>query len=143
MKAQSTATFVCAAALIAAFWLYPAAGNESYDRAESFYAQSRFDEAIAELTDSLAYDPYDSRAYFLRANAYYNKADFTHALEDLDAGLSLMPECAQAYYNRAVVYYSSQEYDRAWEDVLRASSMGYVLDPIFIEQLKEDSGRER
>lgn len=119
-----------------------ASGNDDFDRAEQLYAHSRFDEAIEILTKAQRNDPRDARILFLRARAYYSKADFIRALADLDAGLVLSPDDVQARYNRAVVHYSVQDYDRAWDDVSRAISSGYRPDPVFFEQLKEDSGRQ-
>jgi tetratricopeptide (TPR) repeat protein len=118
-------------------------GNDSLDKGEAFYEHSRFDEAVAALSYAIEKDPKAARAFFLRASAYYNKCDFGQAIADFDAGLALSPDNSQAYYNRAVVYYSMQDYDRAWQDAYRASSLGYRLDPVFFEQLKEDSGRQQ
>lgn len=117
--------------------------QDTLSQAESLYMRSRFDDAIAVLNEAVRKDPHDAKAYFLRANAHYNKQDFGAALSDLDTGLSLMPEHAQGYYNRAVVYYVMLDYDRAWDDARRASALGYRLDPVFFEQLKEDSGRQQ
>ncbi len=129
--------------LIAAPCAVQASAQDSLSQAESLYMRSRFDEAIAVSNEAVRKDPHDARAYFLRANAHYNKQDFDAALSDLDTGLSLMPEHAQGYYNRAVVYYVILDYDRAWDDARRASDLGYRLDPVFFEQLKEDSGRQQ
>lgn len=118
-----------------------AAAADYLCRAETLYSQSRFDEALVELSSVLRQYPQDPRALFLRARAYYQKGDFVNALADLEKGIVRAPHDAQAYYNRAVVYYSLQDYDSAWEDVRRARSLGYRLDPAFFEQLKEDTGR--
>ncbi|HQQ07031.1 MAG TPA: tetratricopeptide repeat protein [Candidatus Omnitrophota bacterium] len=117
--------------------------QDSLAQAESLYMRSRFDQAVAVLNAAVEKDPHDAKAFFLRADAHYNKQDFGAALSDLDTGLSLMPGHAQGYYNRAVVHYVMLDYDRAWDDARRASALGYRLDPVFFEQLKEDSGRQQ
>jgi len=117
------------------------ASSIKLDTARLLYAHSRFDEAINVLTAILENEPDNATAYFLRARALYNKANFLAALRDLNSGLAICPGFAQGYYNRAVVYYCMLDYDRSWQDAMRAAQLGYTLDPVFFEQLKEDSGR--
>jgi tetratricopeptide (TPR) repeat protein len=121
-------------------------GAQPVDRFESgrrFYLQSSFDRAVDEFTIAIKEDPKAARLYLYRAIAYYNKTEFQKALSDLDIACSLKKDYALAFYNRAVVYYSLQDYSHSWQDVHKAAELGFKPDPVFFEQLKEDSGRQQ
>jgi tetratricopeptide (TPR) repeat protein len=117
--------------------------NSHFAKGKGLYERSKFDQAVRELSHAITDNSQDSGAYLYRANAYFNRCDFNKSISDLTAAINLRPGFALAYYNRAVVYYSMQEYSQAWEDVYKAKKLGYRLDPVFFEQLKEDSGRDQ
>jgi rare lipoprotein A len=50
---------------------------------------------------------------------------------------------AQAYYNRGLVYFGKKDFVKTWEYVHKAESLGYKVDPKFLEELKKASGREK
>ncbi len=107
---------------------------------KAYYA-CEFDRAVEYFTAAIEDSPDMPDAYLRRALAFYGKTDFRRALSDLNVVCGLEKNNALAFYNRAVVHYSMQDYDRSWEDAIRARDLGYNLDPVFFEQLKEDSCR--
>jgi len=115
--------------------------EEAVGKGIILYREARFNDAIAELDSVLESAPTIAKAYLYRGNVYFMKEDFISAIQDYSKALRINPEYALAYYNRAVAYYSIQDYSMAWEDVHRARKLGYMLHVDFIEQLKEDSGR--
>jgi hypothetical protein len=44
---------------------------------------------------------------------------------------------------RAIAYFYKHEYDKAWDDVSKAQDLGSQIDPEFLKDLREASGRER
>ena len=46
-------------------------------------------------------------------------------------------------YDRAIAFYLKKEYARAADDVNKAQSLGHKVHPVFLQALREASGRER
>jgi Flp pilus assembly protein TadD len=57
--------------------------------------------------------------------------------------LKIDPRYAEAYSNRGGAYYQKGQYDQAWEDIRKAQSLGYKVEPAFLENLRKASGREK
>ena len=85
----------------------------------------------------------DAEAYNHRGIAYVNKGQFDQAISDYNKALELNPMDALAYYNRGVAYYSRKDYDKAWDDVYKAQGLGFKINPGFLKDLREASGREK
>ena len=41
------------------------------------------------------------------------------------------------------MHFFKKEYDEAWDDVYRARNLGYKVQPAFLRDLREASGREK
>jgi len=72
-----------------------------------------------------------------------HQGNYEQAISDLNKAIEINPELAEAYNNRALIYYKQGNYNKAWEDVHKAESLGYKVNPEFIEKLKKTSGREK
>ena len=53
------------------------------------------------------------------------------------------PTYAAAYFNRAIAYSMKKEFDKAWEDVHKAENLKYRVNPKFLDDLREASGRDK
>lgn len=53
------------------------------------------------------------------------------------------PSDAEAYNNLATAYYFKKAYDKAWEAVNKAQELGYQVNPRFLNDLRQASGRQR
>jgi tetratricopeptide (TPR) repeat protein len=86
-------------------------------------------------------NPRLAEAHLYKGNCYANKEDFEKAIREYGLAIDSDPGYSLAYYNRAVARYSKQDYAGAWQDIRVAQSLGYDPHPVFLEQLKEDSGK--
>ena len=102
----------------------PATAWEAYyNRGIARRAQGDVDEAIADLTKTIAINPVFDDAYFYRAIAYRNKGRFSEAVSDLDHFLEVHPGNAEAYCNRANAYAASGQSEAALTDYARAITL--------------------
>jgi tetratricopeptide (TPR) repeat protein len=81
-------------------------------------------------------------AYYNRGVAYEEKGQYDLAISDYNKALEINPRFTDAYYNRGVTYYYKREYEKSWKDVKKAQSLGYQIDPEFLDRLRKLSGRQ-
>jgi tetratricopeptide (TPR) repeat protein len=92
------------------------------NRGKDLYAESKYDEAIAEFDKALAINRNLAEAYFYRGTAYSYKGNYDRAIADYDQAIRLNPNYAEAYGNRGIAYSDKGNYDRAianYEQVIR------------------------
>ena len=78
--------------------------------------------------------------YYNQGSIHLKKNQYDQAILDYTRAIEISPGFAAAYYNRALAYYDKGEYEKAWQDVFKAESLGYVIHPIFLKNLREASG---
>ncbi|MBV9523048.1 MAG: tetratricopeptide repeat protein [Alphaproteobacteria bacterium] len=86
--------------LTAALATLPADPDLLIDRAETYAAQKRYREAIADLDEALARSPGRADALVFRASAYRASEQLAAALRDVEAALRLAPDDADALLER-------------------------------------------
>ena len=111
-------------------------GNEYFDK-------GMYDKAIEEFNKAIEINPNDANAYNNRGFAYGMIGNLDQAIEDYNKAIEINPKLAEAYHDRGVAYFGKKEYDKAWQDVHMAESLGYEINPIFLEELKKESGKEK
>ncbi len=84
----------------------------------------------------------DAEAYNNRGNTHADKGQYDQAISDYTKALEINPQDAIAYCNRGIVYYFRKEYGKSWENVKKARSLGYQIDPKFLDELRKASGRQ-
>jgi tetratricopeptide (TPR) repeat protein len=130
-------------ALLFAFGIALAQTAEDHkNRAEQYYSQKAYDEAIAEYSKAIELKPDYAEAYNCRGDAYYYKGSYDQAIYDYSRTIEINLNNPQPYESRAMAYWQKAEYDRAWVDVHKAEQLGYKVDPDFLLDLKDASGRE-
>ena len=105
------------------------------------------DELLQKTTTNLSkyikLDPNHAEAYENRGSAYASRGNFAQAISDLTKAIEIDPSYAEAYNNRGVAYYMAEDYDKAWADINKAGELGYAVNPGFLSQLKQASGRNK
>jgi serine/threonine protein kinase/Tfp pilus assembly protein PilF len=79
----------------------------------ALFKQKKYDEAIAELTRAIKFDPDLGDAYFHRASAYFSQGDSDKALADLAEVVRLDPKNAIASFNRGTIFEGKGDAKRA------------------------------
>jgi tetratricopeptide (TPR) repeat protein len=114
------------------------------NRGTTFVDKGQYDQAISDFTKALEIDPSSATTYGNRGEAYFRKGQYDQAISDLTKALETNPRDAEPLYNyRARSYYSLREFDKAWGDVRKAQESGANIDPTFLKDLREASGREK
>jgi len=74
------------------------------------FAESRYEEALADFSDSLAINPQSSRTLYLRGITYRMMKKYQEAREDLKKAVALDPYQSEFWFAKAQVYYHSGDY---------------------------------
>ncbi|MFL6253733.1 MAG: protein kinase domain-containing protein [Pyrinomonadaceae bacterium] len=106
--------------------------QEHLKQGQSQMDSGKHDEAIAEFSAAIGFDPAQPMPYYYRAVARHKKGDYEQAVKDYSEVIRLTPEYALAYQNRAAIFVQRGEYDKAVEDYtallrLAADSNAYKL----------------
>lgn len=75
--------------------------------------------------------------YYNRGSIHLKKNEYDQAILDYTKAIEINPRLGAAYYNRALAYYDKREYDKAWQDVHKTESLGYVVYPRLLKDLRE------
>lgn len=115
-----------------------------YDNRGIAYAkQGNLLHAISDYTRAIGINPHYAKAYGHRGLTYGAQGNFPQAIFDCTKAIEIDSNYADAYYNRGVAYYYEKDYDLAWVDVHKAESLGYTINPEFLNTLKKASGRDK
>ena len=85
----------------------------------------------------------DAAAYYNRGVAYARKGQYDQAISDFTKALEINSRLAKAYNNRGGAYYRIGQLDQAWEDVHKAQDLGFKINPQFLKNLREASGKQK
>ena len=108
------------------------------NRSFAYIKTNKFKEAIEDyktLADMGI--PMDASMYFFRAYANYRLGNYDAAIDDNSKAILMNPNYKEAIYNRGQTYYSMKKFRNAYDDITKAQSLGYKVDPAFIENLKK------
>lgn len=105
------------------------------NRANAYMYSGGYQEAIADYSSALKYNPNLTDAYYNRGVVYYTINQFQSAINDYNNALKLNTGFAQAYYLRALSLFKLQYYKEAMLDVQAAQQMGFPVDPNFTDEL--------
>ncbi len=111
-----------------------------YSRAIAYGKKGQFDQAISDYTKALEIDPRYAEAYNNRGKVYWGKGQFDQAISDFNKAIEINPKDARAYNNRGVAYYYKSEYEKSWKDIEKAQSLGFQVNPEFLDKLHGASG---
>ena len=111
-------------------------------RGFTYIEKGEHGKAIRDLTKAIELDPNSAMAYCNRGYARAELGDYNAAIADSTKAIELDPLLASAYHNRAITYCHMGDYDKAWADVKECQRLGLAVDPEFLAELRNASGRE-
>jgi membrane protease YdiL (CAAX protease family)/Tfp pilus assembly protein PilF len=90
-------------------WLHESQGD-------AFLARDEYDQAIAEYSAALQFDPTNAQVYSNRGYAFFCKGDFDRAMADFDLAIRFDPNLADPHFNRGQAYFEAGKHNRAIAD---------------------------
>jgi tetratricopeptide (TPR) repeat protein len=115
----------------------PAQDVQSYiDQGIRNSQAGHYDQALQAFDQALKLKPNDPALITYKGIVYYAKGDNAKALQLFEEAIKLNPNFARAYYQRGMVYQSQEKYKEAVPDLKKAKSLGYGVDPDFINMME-------
>ena len=96
--------------------------NAYQNRGIAYVQKNLYDQAIADFSKALSFNPNDVDIYYDRGTSYSLKDLYDRAIADFTRSISLKPDYAYAYNNRGTAYNAKALYDQAIADEIRAIS---------------------
>ena len=103
----------------------------------------KYDQAIQAFNQALKLKPKDPLLITYRGVASYAKGRLSEALKDFNEAIRLNPSLGKAYYQRGMVYENQEKYAQAVPDLKKAKSLGYNVDPVFIEMMEKKASEKK
>ncbi|MDD5584950.1 MAG: tetratricopeptide repeat protein [Candidatus Omnitrophica bacterium] len=109
----------------------------------AYMQKEDYAKAVPCFTKAIELDPDFVNAHHNRAMAYLSRRNYYDALLDLDKEVELMPGSFVAkHYRLAVYYFFDKKYDQAFEEVKMLKKTREPINPVFLNELRKESGRE-
>jgi tetratricopeptide (TPR) repeat protein len=103
----------------------------------------RYDQALQAFDQALKLKPNDPALISYKATVYYAKGNNAQALQLCEQIIKQNPNFGRAYYQRGMIYEKQEKYDQALADLQKAKSLGYGIDPDFIELMKKKAADKK
>ena len=113
------------------------------NRGAAYREQGNFQQAISDYNKALEINPNYAKVYYNRGLAYDEQGKFAQAISDYTKAIKIKPKLSVAYNNRGVVYYKTQDYALAWIDMHKAKSLGFNVNPDFLQKLNKILGKAK
>jgi tetratricopeptide (TPR) repeat protein len=115
----------------------PAQDVQSYiDQGIRNSQAGHYEQALQAFDQALKLKPNDPALITFKGIVYYAKGNNPKALELFEEAIKLNPNFARAYYQRGMVRQAQEKYKEAVPDLEKAKSLGYGVDPDFINMIK-------
>jgi tetratricopeptide (TPR) repeat protein len=105
--------------------------------------EGRYDQALQIFDQALKLKPNDPAITSYKATVYYAKGNNAKAMELCNQIIKQNPTFARAYNQRGMIYQSQEKYREALPDLEKAKSLGYGIDPDFIELIKRKAAAQK
>jgi tetratricopeptide (TPR) repeat protein len=103
----------------------------------------RYDQALQAFDQALKLKPNDPALISYKATVYYAKGNNAQALQLCEQVIKQNPNFGRAYYQRAMILEKQDKYDQAVADLEKAKSLGYGIDPDFIDLMKKKAAARK
>jgi tetratricopeptide (TPR) repeat protein len=138
--------YLAVLSLILALGALPAAAQTAKSPVERGIENSqsgRYDQAINDFNEALKSKPNDPLLITYRGVVYYAKGQNDRALQDFDKALAINPNFGKAHYQKGMIYEKQEKYAQAATELKKAKSLGYSVDPVFIESIERKATEKK
>ena len=112
------------------------------DRGMENSQNGRYDQALKDFNDALKLKPNDAMLITYRGVVYYAKGQTDLAMKDFNRAIEIDPKAGKAYYQRGMIFENQQKYSQALDELKKAKSLGYYIDPVFIESVERKAQKK-
>lgn len=112
------------------------------DRGMENCQSGRYDQALKDFNDALKLKPKDPALITYRGVVYYAKGQNDLAMKDFNQALEIDPKFGKAYYQRGMIFENQEKYAQAVTELKKAKSLGYGVDPVFIESVERKAQKK-
>jgi tetratricopeptide (TPR) repeat protein len=105
--------------------------------------EGRYDQALKDFNAALKLKPNDPLLITYRGVVYYAKGQNDLAMKEFNRAIEIDPRCGKAYYQRGMIYENQENYAQAVPELKKAKSLGYGVDPVFIESLENKAAGKK
>lgn len=113
------------------------------DRGMDNCQSGRYDQALKDFNDALKLKPNDATLITYRGVVYYAKGQNDLAMKDFNRAIEIDPKLGKPYYQRGMIYENQQKYGQAVTELKKAKSLGYSIDPVFIESVEKKAAEKK
>lgn len=112
------------------------------DRGMENCQSGRYDQALKDFNDALKLKPNDAMLITYRGVVYYAKGQNDLAMKEFNRAIEIDPKTGKAYYQRGMIYENQEKYAQAATELKKAKSLGYGVDPVFIETVEKKAEKK-
>ena len=117
--------------------------QSAIDQGMRYSEAGRYDQALQAFDQALKLKPNDPALISYKATVYYAKGNNAQALQLCEQVIKQNPNFGRAYYQRGMINEKQEKYDQAVVDLQKAKSLGYGIDPDFIEMMKRKAAAQK
>jgi tetratricopeptide (TPR) repeat protein len=106
------------------------------NRAYAYLQVGKFKESLADYNRYISNaEKVEPNIYALRGFDNYKLEHYQAAIDDYSKAISMNPNYPEAFYVRSQCYLGLDKFKNAMDDARKAQSLGYPVDPIYMNQL--------
>jgi len=107
------------------------------NRAYAYLRQAKYKESLADYNKYIGNgDKIAPNIYALRGFDNYKLENYQAAINDYSKAIEMNPNFPEAFYIRSQSFLGLDKFKNAMDDALKAQSLGYPVDPIYMNQLR-------
>ncbi|MFT5169698.1 MAG: tetratricopeptide (TPR) repeat protein [Candidatus Omnitrophota bacterium] len=108
------------------------------NRGNALTGTGQYDEAIADYDKAIKARPSFATSYYNRGLIMDYKGDWKESFKMYNTTVKFNPKLAIAYWKRGNAHRNLKRYTEAMEDVLKAQSMGFQVNHVYLKKLEND-----
>ena len=113
------------------------------DRGIENSQKGRYDQALKDFNAALQLKPRDPTLITYRGVVYYAKGQTDLAMKDFNQALEIDPKFGRAHYQIGMIYENQEKYAQAIAEMKKAKTLGWFVDPVWLEILENKAAQKK